>query len=108
AVSSGLRHTVNNPLLRATLMRAAAFFLFASASWALLPLVARSQMAQGPACYGVLLAAIGVGAFGGSIGLGLVKHKVGRDGVVVFGTLGIALALVLFGLARVPVVAVCA
>jgi MFS family permease len=107
-VGSGLRHIANNQLLRATLTRATAFFLFASASWALLPLVARSQMAQGPTCYGVLLGAIGVGAFGGSIGLGLVKHKVGRDGVVVFGTLGIALALVLFGLARAPVVAVCA
>jgi MFS family permease len=63
-------------------------------------------MAQGPACYGVLLGAVGVGAFGGSIGLGLVKHNVGRYGVVVFGTLGMAFALVLFGLARAPVVAV--
>ena len=108
AVSSGLRHTANNQLLRATLARAMAFFLFASASWALLPLVARSQMAQGPACYGVLLGAIGAGAFGGSLGLGLVKRKLGPDGVVVFGTLGTALALVLFGLARAPVTAVCA
>jgi MFS family permease len=108
AVSSGLRHTANNQLLRATLIRAAAFFLFASASWALLPLVARSQMAQGPACYGVLLGAVGVGAFGGSLGLGLVKHRQAPDRAVVFGTLGIAFALVLFGLARVPIVAVCA
>jgi Transmembrane secretion effector len=108
SLSSGLRHIANNQLLRATLTRAAAFFLFASASSALLPLVARSQMAQGPACYGVLLGAGGIGAFGGSIGLGLVKHKVGGDGGVVFGTPGTAFALVLFGLARAPVVAVCA
>ena len=40
--------------LRATLMRAAGFFLFASAYWALLPLVARQQIAGGPdftACF---------------------------------------------------------
>ena len=107
ALISGLRHIANNQLLRATLTRAAAFFLFATASWTLLPLVARSQMAQGPACYGALLGAAEIGAFGGSIGLGLGKHKVGRDGVVVFGALGIAFALVLFGFARAPVVAVC-
>ena len=65
-------------------------------------------MAQGPACYGVLLGAIGVGAFGGSVGLGLVKRKLGPDGVVVFGTLGTAFALVLFCLAHAPVTAVCA
>ena len=108
AVSSGLRHTANNQHLRATLTRATAFFLFASASWALLPLVARSQMAQGPACYGALLGAIGAGAFGGSLGLGLVKRKLGPDSVVGFGTLGTAFALVLFGLAHAPVTAVCA
>jgi MFS family permease len=108
AVNSGLRHSASNQRLRATLARVMAFFLFASASWALLPLVAHSQMAQGPTCYGVLLGAIGVGAFGGSLGLGLVKDKLGPDGVVVLGTLGTAFALVLFGLAHAPVTAICA
>src|SRR5262249_20536566 len=36
AIRVGLRHAMNNPHLRATSMRAAAFFLFASAYWALL------------------------------------------------------------------------
>ena len=39
---SGLRYAKNDPPLRATLMRAVGFFLFASAYWALLPLVART------------------------------------------------------------------
>jgi len=107
-VDFGMRRTAGNPRLRATLMRAIAFFLFASASWALLPLVARNQMAQGPACYGVLLGAVGVGAFAGSLGLGVLQDKLGPDGVVVFGTLGTAFALILFGLAHTPVTAVCA
>jgi MFS family permease len=40
-IRTGFRHARYNPHLRATLIRGAAFFLFASAYWALLPLVAR-------------------------------------------------------------------
>src|SRR3954468_23036658 len=59
AIRIGFRHARNNPHLRATLVRAAAFFLFASAYWALLPLVARTQIAGGPDLYGYLLGTIG-------------------------------------------------
>jgi MFS family permease len=108
AVRTGLRYAANSLHLRATLVRAAAFFLFASASWALLPLVARSQMAQGPVCYGILLSAIGAGAIGGSFALSWLKARRGPDGVVVIGTLGAAFGLVLLGLAHAPIIAVCA
>jgi MFS family permease len=43
AIGAGLRYARNSPPLRATLIRAAGFFLFASAYWALLPLVARER-----------------------------------------------------------------
>jgi len=59
AMRVGLRHARYNANLRATLMRAVGFFLFASAYWALLPLVARSQIGGGPELYGLLLGAIG-------------------------------------------------
>lgn len=42
AIRTGFRYARNNASLRATLARAVAFFLFASAYWALLPLVAES------------------------------------------------------------------
>jgi hypothetical protein len=48
AVRTGARHAANNPDLRATLVRVVAFFPFAIAYLALLPLVARAQMADGP------------------------------------------------------------
>src|ERR1700722_15945896 len=51
AVRAGLRHARFNPYLTATLIRAGAFFLFASAYWALLPLVARQQPDSGPTLY---------------------------------------------------------
>lgn len=105
AISTGYRHTSHNPHLRATLMRAVGFFLCASAYWALLPLVARSQIAGGPALYGALLGAIGAGAVGGASILPWLKARIGPDGMVRAGTLGTAITLVLYGLAHEPWVA---
>jgi MFS family permease len=108
AVRTGLRHARYNPHLRATLARAVGFFLFASAYWALLPLLARSQIAGGPELYGILLGAIGAGAVGCAFALPRLKAKIGPDGVVILGEVGTALSLILFGLAREPLVAVSA
>ena len=47
AVRAGIRHVANNQYLRATLMRVLAFFPFASAYLALLPLLARHQISGG-------------------------------------------------------------
>lgn len=105
AIVTGFRHARHNRHLRATLIRAVGFFLFASAYWALLPLVARSQVAGGPELYGVLLGAIGAGAVGGAFILPWLKTKLGPDRLVAAGTIGTAITLVLFGLAREPVTA---
>lgn len=100
AIRTGVRYARNNHTLRATLARAMGFFLFASAYWALLPVVARSQLGGGPTLYGALLGAIGAGAVGGAFLLPRVKGKSGADGVVSLGEAGTAAALVLFGLAH--------
>jgi MFS family permease len=104
AMRTGFRHARHNPFLRATLIRAIAFFLFASAYWALLPLVARDQIAGGPGLYGILLGAIGAGAVGGAFALPWAKSRIGPDRVVVLASIGTALALVLFGLAHVALI----
>jgi MFS family permease len=108
AVRIGVRYAANNEFLGATLVRALAFFPFACAYWALLPLVARSQMTQGPELYGVLLGAIGAGAIGGSFALNWLKGRLGPNGIVAYGTLATALALVLFGFARDPATSIVA
>jgi MFS family permease len=116
AVRTGLRYAANSGHMRATLMRTLAYFPFASAYWALLPLVARDLMAKGgafegmmvmhgPALYGILLGALGVGAIVGSLGLKWMKARLGPDRLAAFGTLATAGALVLFGFARDPLVA---
>jgi len=108
AIRTGFRHARHNRHLGSTLARALAFFFFASAYWALLPLVARSQIASGPELYGALLGAIGVGAVGGAFALPWLKARLGPDWLVATGTMSTAATLVLFALARGPIVALAA
>ena len=104
----GLRYARNNPHLRATLIRVVGFFLFASAYWALLPLVARNQIAGGPGLYGVLLGAIGAGALIGAFLLPWLRARLGPDRLAAAGAAGTALAMTLYGLARDPFTALAA
>lgn len=99
AMRTGIRYARNNSALRATLVRSVAFFLFASAYWALLPLVARTQIAGGADLYGILLGAIGAGAIGGAFFLPRLKARIGVDRLAAAGSVGTALTLVLFGVA---------
>jgi len=99
AMQAGLRYARHSPPLRATLGRAVAFFLFASAYWALLPLVARDRIAGGPGLYGILLGAIGLGAVLAAFGLPAAKRRLDGNRMVAAGTVGTALATLLYGFA---------
>ena len=97
------RASVTRATVRPCARRAAApsaFFVFASTYWALLPLVARDQIAGGPELYGVLLGTIGAAAVAGALALPYIKARLGDNRTVAFATIGTALALVLFGVAR--------
>jgi MFS family permease len=108
AIRTGLRYARYNSYLRATLIRTIAFFVFGSAYWALLPLVARTQISGGAALYGVLLGVIGASAVGGAFLLRRLRKKLGADFLVAAASLGTALATALFALARDPGTAVVA
>ncbi len=108
AIGNGLRYALNNPGLQRTFVRTVAFFLFASAYWALLPLVARTRITGGAEIYGILLGAIGLGAVAGALVMPYWKLKIGPDRLVAIASAGTAVALVLFGIAREPVVALLA
>ena len=108
ALRTGVRYARNDRHLRATLWRAIGFFLFASAYWALLPLVARDRIAGGPKLYGVLLGVIGASAIGSAFALPWLKKKLGPDHLVAVGVIFTAGALLLFGMARQPAAAVAA
>jgi MFS family permease len=108
AILTGVRYARYNPYLRATLIRAIAFFVFGSAYWALLPLVARTQIGGGPGLYGVLLGAVGASAVGGAFLLRRLRKKLGADWLVAAASLGTALATGLFAIAHRPAIAVIA
>ena len=95
----GLRHTAYNVPLKATLVRAAGFFLFASAYWSLLPLIARQLPGGGPELYGSLLGAIGAGAVVGALSLPKFRMRFDSNaaastGIVVTAASMLALAFV--------------
>jgi MFS family permease len=102
AIRTGFRHARHNLALRATLVRSGSFFVFASAYWALLPLVTRNQIAGGPQLYGYLLGVIGASAVGAALALPWLKARLNADRLVAAGTTGTSIAMVLFGLAREP------
>jgi predicted MFS family arabinose efflux permease len=108
AMRTGFRHARHNPRLRATMIRASAFFTFASAYWALLPLVTRERIGGGAELYGLLLAAIGLGAIMGALALHRIRTGLGNDRTVALASVGTVLAIVLFGLARTPIMALLA
>lgn len=100
AIRAGVRYARYHGSLRAALARAVGFFLSASAYWALLPVLARTQLRGGATLYGVLLATLGAGAVAGALFLPRLKTRLGPDRLVAVGELGTALALVLFAVAH--------
>ncbi len=108
AVAAGLRYARNNRDLDATLIRAIAFFPFASAYWALMPLIARDRLHGGADLYGVLMAVVGAGSIVGSLGMDALKARLGPDLSAAVGVVGTALALALFAASRRPEMAMIA
>jgi MFS family permease len=93
AVRAGLRYARHSPGLRAVLARGVAFFVFASASWALLPLIVRQELHSGPGTYGLFLACMGLGAIAGALLLPRVHARLSRDRMVAGATALYAIAM---------------
>ncbi len=99
ALSTGLRSVRHAPEVLAPIARGGAFVLCGSALWALLPAIARDELGLGPTGYGLLLAAIGLGAVAGAAVLPRLKRRSTTDlvvaaAVLVFAGATVALALV--------------
>lgn len=82
AFRAGLRYIKASRPLHIVLMRAAIFFVFASAVWALLPLVARNLLGGDAGFYGILLGAVGAGAIGGALTMPRLRERFDSDGLL--------------------------
>jgi MFS family permease len=82
AIRVGMRFVMHTRALQVVLIRGAGFFVFASATWSLFPLVVRQELGRGPEIYGLLLTCIGVGAVGGAVLLPRVRARISRDTLV--------------------------
>ena len=90
------------------LWRAAVFFAFASAVWALLPIVARQEIGGGPGFYGLMLGSVGAGAITGALLLPRVRARLGQDRLVLAASLVTAAATVLLALTNSEVLGIVA
>ena len=66
ALRAGARYVWHDMSTRRTVTRLAVFLLPASVMWALLPLIATRRLHVGPGGYGVMFAALGIGAIAGA------------------------------------------
>ena len=98
ATRASLRYVAFAPDVRRVLGQAAAFFLFASAPWALLPLVASNQLALGASGYGTLLGALGMGAVVTALVLGRLQAALGTAKLSALATAACASCSVVLGL----------
>lgn len=106
SITTGLRHAAYNKALKATLLRAIAFFAFASAYWAMLPLIARRFPEGGSALYGAMLTAIGIGAVAGALLLPRFKESFTSNQIAAWATFGTAAAMAALAVAPAPAMAV--
>ncbi|PXW88249.1 putative MFS family arabinose efflux permease [Nitrosomonas sp. Nm84] len=86
ALRTGFRFAHHAPDLQAAVMRGSGFFLFASASWALLPILVKSLPNSGPQTFGILVGCIGAGAIVGALILPKLREKISPDRLVALAT----------------------
>ncbi|AGZ44452.1 MFS transporter [Actinoplanes friuliensis] len=99
ALRAGGRYVRYSPVVRRILLRVLLFVLPGSVIWGLLPLVAEQELNLGSSGYGVLLAALGVGAVLGALLMPKVRERVAPNTLLVVS--GVVYGLALFVVALV-------
>ena len=97
AIRVGLRFVTHTRALQIVLIRGSAFFVFASATWSLFPLIVRRELGMGPEIYGLLLTCIGIGAVGGALLLPRARARFSRDALVAGASALYAVAALMLG-----------
>ncbi|MBC2901595.1 MFS transporter [Streptomyces cupreus] len=102
ALRAGGRYVRNDPEARRVLLRVLLFVPPSAALWALLPVAADRTLGMGAGGYGLLLAAVGVGAVSGAAVLPRVSRRWGSTLLVGVGSATLAPVLVVMAVVDVP------
>lgn len=97
---AAVRYVRGAPALQTLLLKSSAFFVFASGVWALLPLVARSNLHSGPVGYGILFAFFGTGAVFSAFILPQFREKFNCDQLIVIGAMGFSMTAFILSLSN--------
>ncbi|MGO3128254.1 MAG: MFS transporter [Luteimonas sp.] len=100
ALRAGLRYATQASVLQSVLIKAASFFVFASALTALLPIVINRDLQASSGTYGLLMACIGIGAISGAVLLPKLRVRVTPDRLVLIATLVYAACMLGLALLR--------
>lgn len=100
ATRASVRYAQHAPGVRAVLNCAGAFFFFASAGWALLPVVASNRLGLDAGGYGALLGALGVGAVGAALLLGALQARFSAITLIASGNVICALVTLALSIVR--------
>lgn len=94
ALRTGWQYAAHNASFRSVLVRSAAFFSFAAALWALLPLVGAERMPHGDNGYAILLSCLGTGAVIGALTVPKARLKLSSDRISSIATVLFAAAMI--------------
>jgi MFS family permease len=97
SVADGILYLKDSKPVQSVLVRTGLFSVFASALWALLPLVARPY---GALAYGLLVGCFGLGALAGAAVLPAFRHRFSINKVFLLATLLYAAAVLALGRAE--------
>lgn len=97
ALRAGGRYVRHEPVVRLIIVRLAMLVIPGSALWALLALIASRQLGLGASGYGLLFAALGIGAVVGALSAGWLQARLAANGTLTLamGAFALALALVM-------------
>ncbi len=90
AIRAGIRYARHAPALSAVLIRTGLVVPFASALWALLPVLARHEMGLDSIGYGILFGCLGTGAVAGAVLLPQLRRRYSTDSLVAGATITFA------------------
>ena len=102
SIRGGLRYLRYSPQLQSSLIRAFFYCFFVSAIWALLAVVARRDLKQGPLGYGILNGSLGVGALIAATVLPRLRRRFSADNILLVATLYQAFTLIMLAVAPSP------